>query len=166
MCDRDPLPCWSHGRVTLLGDAAHPMYPTGSNGAGQAILDPTNLAQHLSTTEPVEALRAYEQQRLPATRPAVTATRRRHGRRTRQVRSNALGRVFVPPEFVIDPSELGGHRTGPKRPHPGGGRDELTLKAESSGPHVRAQRIAARLRTDIGLRFDVALTEEGIAPPN
>jgi hypothetical protein len=40
------------------------------------------------------------------------------------------------------------------------------LKAESSGPHVRAQRIGARLRTDIGLRFDVALTEEGIAPPN
>ena len=39
MCDRDPLPRWSHGRVTLLGDAAHPMYPVGSNGASQAILD-------------------------------------------------------------------------------------------------------------------------------
>ena len=55
MCDRDPLPCWSHGRVTLLGDAAHPMYPMGSNGAGQAILDATSLAQHLSTTEPDDA---------------------------------------------------------------------------------------------------------------
>ena len=39
MCDRDPLRHWSHGRVTLMGDAAHPMYPVGSNGAAQAILD-------------------------------------------------------------------------------------------------------------------------------
>ena len=39
MCDRDPLPRWSFGRVTLLGDAAHPMYPVGSNGAAQATLD-------------------------------------------------------------------------------------------------------------------------------
>ena len=39
MIDRDPLPRWTHGPVTLLGDAAHPMYPIGSNGASQAILD-------------------------------------------------------------------------------------------------------------------------------
>ena len=39
MVDRDPLPYWTRGRITLLGDAAHPMYPRGSNGAGQAILD-------------------------------------------------------------------------------------------------------------------------------
>ena len=44
MVDRDPLPRWTHGRVTLLGDAAHPMYPIGSNGASQAILDARNLA--------------------------------------------------------------------------------------------------------------------------
>ena len=48
MCDRDPLPRWSHGRVTLLGDAAHPMYPIGSNGASQAILDTESLAQALT----------------------------------------------------------------------------------------------------------------------
>ena len=47
MCDRDPLPRWSHGRVTLLGDAAHPMYPVGSNGASQAILDARCLADRL-----------------------------------------------------------------------------------------------------------------------
>ncbi len=44
ICDRDPLPYWSSGRVTLLGDAAHPMYPVGSNGASQAILDARCLA--------------------------------------------------------------------------------------------------------------------------
>ena len=52
-CDRDPLPRWSFGRVTLLGDAAHPMYPTGSNGASQAILDALALARHLTSGAPV-----------------------------------------------------------------------------------------------------------------
>ena len=51
MCDRDPLPRWSHGRVTLLGDAAHPMYPVGSNGASQAILDARCLADRLRDAE-------------------------------------------------------------------------------------------------------------------
>ena len=51
MCDRDPLPRWSHGRVTLLGDAAHPMYPVGSNGASQAILDARCLADQLKSAE-------------------------------------------------------------------------------------------------------------------
>ena len=51
MCDRDPLPRWSHGRVTLLGDAAHPMYPVGSNGASQAILDARCLADRLREAE-------------------------------------------------------------------------------------------------------------------
>ena len=61
MCDRDPLPRWSHGRVTLLGDAAHPMYPVGSNGASQAILDARCLADLLVSAEhPVHALWAYE----------------------------------------------------------------------------------------------------------
>ena len=47
MVDQDPLPRWSFGRVTLLGDAAHPMVPRGSNGAGQAILDARALADCL-----------------------------------------------------------------------------------------------------------------------
>ena len=47
MVDRDPVPRWSHGRVTLLGDAAHPMYPVGSNGASQGILDAAALAEAL-----------------------------------------------------------------------------------------------------------------------
>ena len=61
MCDRDPLERWRLGRVTLLGDAAHPMYPVGSNGAAQAILDGRALARSLVEHQDVaEALRAYE----------------------------------------------------------------------------------------------------------
>ena len=55
MCDRDPLPRWSHGRVTLLGDAAHPMYPVGSNGASQAILDARCLADRLKSTPSIRS---------------------------------------------------------------------------------------------------------------
>ncbi len=76
MCDRDPLPRWSHGRVTLLGDAAHPMYPVGSNGASQAILDARALADLLVRAEhPVQALWAYEQERLPPTAQIVRMNR-------------------------------------------------------------------------------------------
>jgi 5-methylphenazine-1-carboxylate 1-monooxygenase len=77
MCDRDPLPRWSHGRVTLLGDAAHPMYPVGSNGASQAILDARFLADRLQDAEhPMHALWAYEQARLPVTAEIVHSNRR------------------------------------------------------------------------------------------
>ncbi|MYB28932.1 MAG: flavin-dependent oxidoreductase, partial [Acidimicrobiaceae bacterium] len=76
MVDRDPLPRWTHGRVTLLGDAAHPMYPRGSNGAGQAIIDARTLADCLQSRQSVpEALQAYEEQRLPATSAVVHASR-------------------------------------------------------------------------------------------
>jgi 2-polyprenyl-6-methoxyphenol hydroxylase-like FAD-dependent oxidoreductase len=77
MCDRDPLPRWSHGRVTLLGDAAHPMYPVGSNGASQAILDARCLADLLIGSEhPAHALAVYEQTRLPVTADVVRMNRR------------------------------------------------------------------------------------------
>jgi 2-polyprenyl-6-methoxyphenol hydroxylase-like FAD-dependent oxidoreductase len=84
-CDRDPLPRWSFGRVTLLGDAAHPMYPTGSNGASQAILDALALARHLSAVPAgapgasgavAGALAAYDAERRPATAAIVLANRR------------------------------------------------------------------------------------------
>ena len=77
MCDRDPLPQWSFGRVTLLGDAAHPMYPVGSNGASQAILDGRALADRLAAGGPVEtALQAYDAERRPATAAIVEANRK------------------------------------------------------------------------------------------
>ncbi len=76
MCDRDPLERWSFGRVTLLGDAAHPMYPVGSNGASQAILDARELADGLARCEhPMQALQEYEHKRLAMTRKIVHANR-------------------------------------------------------------------------------------------
>jgi 2-polyprenyl-6-methoxyphenol hydroxylase-like FAD-dependent oxidoreductase len=76
MVDRDPLPRWSHGRVTLLGDAAHPMYPIGSNGASQAVLDALQVAESLATLpDPVQALQHYESLRLPMTAAIVRANR-------------------------------------------------------------------------------------------
>ncbi|WP_368419894.1 FAD-dependent monooxygenase [Rhodovarius sp.] len=76
MVDQDPLPRWSHGRATLLGDAAHPMVPRGSNGAGQSILDAVARAKHRTATSTIEAgLAAYEAERLPATAAIVLQNR-------------------------------------------------------------------------------------------
>ncbi len=76
MADRDPLARWTFGRVTLLGDAAHPMYPVGSNGASQAILDARSLADALRTAEhPRAALWQYEKERLPKTAEVVRTNR-------------------------------------------------------------------------------------------
>ena len=76
MVDKDPLPAWSFGRVTLLGDAAHPMVPRGSNGAGQAILDARALAECLSRDDALTALKNYEQRRLGPTSSVVLENRR------------------------------------------------------------------------------------------
>jgi 2-polyprenyl-6-methoxyphenol hydroxylase-like FAD-dependent oxidoreductase len=76
MVDRDPLPHWTRGRITLLGDAAHPMYPIGSNGASQAILDARVLtAAFLREGLSEAALAAYEAERRPATAAVVAANR-------------------------------------------------------------------------------------------
>jgi 2-polyprenyl-6-methoxyphenol hydroxylase-like FAD-dependent oxidoreductase len=77
MVDRDPIDRWSFGRVTLLGDAAHPMYSVGSNGAAQAILDAEALAGALADSEGdvVTALARYESARLPATAAVVRSNR-------------------------------------------------------------------------------------------
>lgn len=78
MSDRDPLPRWSFGRVTLLGDAAHPMYPIGSNGASQAILDADALALALlNEAGPIKALEVYDAERVPATAKVVLQNRQK-----------------------------------------------------------------------------------------
>ena len=76
MVDRDPLPQWTFGRVTLMGDAAHPMYPIGSNGATQGIVDARVFAWHLAGADTVEeTLRHYEADRREATARIVLMNR-------------------------------------------------------------------------------------------
>ena len=78
LVDRDPLPSWGTGRVTLIGDAAHPMLPQTGQGAAQAIVDAVTLAKTLAADADVErALRAFEAERQPKTAALV-----RQGRRT------------------------------------------------------------------------------------
>ncbi|GAA2506708.1 FAD-dependent monooxygenase [Streptomyces gobitricini] len=77
MVDREPLPRWSHGRTTLIGDAAHAMYPIGSNGATQSIIDGRALAHAMSRhADPADALAAYEADRRPAMTELQRANRR------------------------------------------------------------------------------------------
>lgn len=108
MIDQDPLPWWGNGRVTLLGDAAHPMVPRGSNGAAQAILDAGALADALRQPPPVEsALAAYEAQRRPAT-ARVVLTNRTHPPDAvlREVYERTGDRPFTSIDDVITADEL------------------------------------------------------------
>lgn len=75
MVDRDPLSSWVKGNVALLGDAAHPMYPIGANGASQAILDAWSIAQCLSKELNEKGLKAYELERLPMATSVVKSNR-------------------------------------------------------------------------------------------
>jgi 2-polyprenyl-6-methoxyphenol hydroxylase-like FAD-dependent oxidoreductase len=76
MVDKDPVERWTFGRVTLAGDAAHPMYPRGSNGAAQAAIDARTLADFLrSQSDPRDALKAYEEARLAVTAKVVRTNR-------------------------------------------------------------------------------------------
>jgi 2-polyprenyl-6-methoxyphenol hydroxylase-like FAD-dependent oxidoreductase len=106
MCDRDPLPLWTQGRVTLLGDAAHPMYPVGSNGASQAVLDARCLADLLATQAPEAALAAYAAERLPKTAEIVRANRKGGPERVVDEVSARAPDGFARLEDVISREEL------------------------------------------------------------
>jgi 2-polyprenyl-6-methoxyphenol hydroxylase-like FAD-dependent oxidoreductase len=106
MCDRDPLPFWTERRVTLLGDAAHPMYPVGSNGASQAVLDARCLADLLATQAPEAALAAYAAERLPKTAEIVRANRKGGPERVVDEVSARAPDGFARLEDVISREEL------------------------------------------------------------
>ena len=117
MVDQDPLPRWSFGRVTLLGDAAHPMVPRGSNGAGQAILDARALTSALlENNDPVAALAAYEKQRLEATTRIVLTNRTNPPDAIlREVFQRTNDRPFAAIDDVISRDELVALSEGYKR---------------------------------------------------
>ena len=117
MVDQDPLPRWSFGRVTLLGDAAHPMVPRGSNGAGQAILDARAIATALSENDdPVAALATYERQRLEATTRIVLTNRTNPPDAIlREVFQRTHDRPFASIDDVISHDELVALSEGYKR---------------------------------------------------
>jgi 2-polyprenyl-6-methoxyphenol hydroxylase-like FAD-dependent oxidoreductase len=84
MVDKDPIARWTFGRVTFVGDAAHPMYPRGSNGSAQAVIDARTLAELLAKGgDPRAALKEYEAIRTEPT-AKVVRTNRQH-----------------PPDFII-----------------------------------------------------------------
>lgn len=99
MIDRDPLPWWTEGRVTLLGDAAHPMYPIGANGASQAILDGQSLAEALAEHPGPAGLQAYEAVRLPITTNVVLNNRKAGPERVLDI---AAARIKGPEDRIED----------------------------------------------------------------
>jgi 5-methylphenazine-1-carboxylate 1-monooxygenase len=106
MVDRDPLPHWTVGRVTLLGDAAHPMYPIGSNGASQAILDARELADRLAEDDVPAALARYDAARRPTTAAIVAANRRQGPDEVMQIAEERAPHGFSDIHDVIPEDEL------------------------------------------------------------
>ena len=116
MVDRNPLDRWTFGPVTLLGDAAHPMYPIGSNGASQAILDARVLAREIRKHGPTqEALLAYEAERRPATAGIVLANRRNGPEQVMQAVEQRAPAGFTRIEDVLSAEELQEAAAGYKR---------------------------------------------------
>ena len=134
MIDQDPLPWWTQGRVTLLGDAAHPMVPRGSNGAGQSIMDARALADLLAQNlidgagsgaassagnrvhNVAAALKAYEALRLPATSKVVLTNRQNPPDAIiREVFERTSDKPFASIDDVISREELLAITDGYKR---------------------------------------------------
>jgi len=109
MVDREPLPRWTFGRMTLLGDAAHPMYPIGSNGASQAILDARALAHATMRLGPTpDALAAYEADRRPKTSGIVLANRKNGPEQVMQIVEERAPGGFSDLNAIVSHDELAG----------------------------------------------------------
>jgi len=134
MVDRDALDTWVHGRVVLLGDAAHPMYPVGSNGASQAIIDARVLARELALKPSVEeALSAYDGVRRPATAAVVAANRKVGPELCMEIVEERAPDGFTRIEEIIPISELEEisaryKRTAGFDPNVLNGRESLSVK--------------------------------------
>lgn len=106
LLDRDPLPAWTDGLLTLLGDAAHPMFPIGSNGASQAILDAEALANALAQLPVTEAFAHYEAERRPATSRLVLLNRQNGPEQVMQIAQERAPTGFQHVHDVISQQEL------------------------------------------------------------
>lgn len=114
MVDRDPVPHWSFGHVTLLGDAAHPMYPRGSNGASQGILDAAALSELLLKEQKAgqegdwiaRALKAYEELRIPTCSKIVLSNRQMGPEAVMEVVEQRAPNGFSKLEEVVSKKEL------------------------------------------------------------
>jgi 2-polyprenyl-6-methoxyphenol hydroxylase-like FAD-dependent oxidoreductase len=106
LVDRDPLPTWTHGRLTLLGDAAHPMYPIGSNGASQAILDAEAVANALAKLPIDDAFQTYEAERRPATAKLVLLNRQNGPEQVMQIAEERAPNGFQHIHEVMSRAEL------------------------------------------------------------
>jgi len=108
MVDRNPTPRWTHGPITLLGDAAHPMYPVGSNGASQAILDARTLTGCLRCYRQnlEQGLQRYDELRRPATAAITIANRQQGPEACLQLVEDRAPDGFVKPQEVVTPTEL------------------------------------------------------------
>jgi len=129
MVDKDPIDRWTFGRVTLAGDAAHPMYPRGSNGAAQAAIDARTLADLLKkSSDPRESLKAYEAARVEPAAKVVRTNREQ------------------PPDFInIKVEELVGDK-------PFDNLDEYITQDELRALSENYKRIAGFALTDIAGR--------------
>jgi 2-polyprenyl-6-methoxyphenol hydroxylase-like FAD-dependent oxidoreductase len=136
MVDRDPIERWSVGHSTLLGDAAHAMYPNGSNGASQAILDARTLAFRLATSADVPgALGAYEADRRPITTALSLRNREAGPERVMQLAAERAPGGFSDVHDVISADELTEIAAGYKRAagfHP----DELNARPSLNVAHA------------------------------
>jgi 5-methylphenazine-1-carboxylate 1-monooxygenase len=148
LIDHDPLSQWSFGRVTLLGDAAHAMYPRGGNGVCQALVDTRVIAEKLATiSDPVEAFRQYESERRAPVNRIVMANRGEGPEVVRRiVEERSGGKPFENIEDIFPKAEADAlfmeyHRmAGMKRP------DDKAVEASGYKEVFSAEAVAAKQR--------------------
>lgn len=110
MVDRDPIDRWTDNRITLMGDAAHPTYPVGSNGASQAIVDARIIGANILThgVSP-RALTAFEEKVRPESRKVILANRGSGPDAVMQMVEDRCGGIFENIDDVIPNDELAAH---------------------------------------------------------
>ena len=133
MVDKDPVAQWTFGRITFMGDAAHPMYPRGSNGSAQALIDARTLADELvQNADPLAALKSYETLRLEPTATIVRTNR------------------STPPDFIIMKADA---LSGGK---PFRHIDDLISQTELKAISDNYAKVAGFSREAVGLALSVA----------